>query len=259
MLKAFALRTELKDRKAGARQPPLAAADRRRRRHRAAPTPATSSSTWSSCSPTSPRLAGDLGVGIALFVDEMQDIARTGAGRAVRRLPRDQPAGRAADRGRRRPAAPAGRARRLQVVRRAAVPLRRRSTGCRARWPSAPGPCPRRPRTRRTTPKALDELYRLTDGYPYFVQAYGKVTWDVAVDVADPLGRRDAGGAGGRGRAGRRLLRRPLRPRHPGRARLHGGDGRPRRGHRRPRRQHRRGRPAARPASRSRSPRPATA
>lgn len=31
-------------------------------------------------------------------------------------------------------------------------------------------------------PEALDELYRLTDGYPYFVQAYGKVTWDVAVE-----------------------------------------------------------------------------
>jgi hypothetical protein len=29
--------------------------------------------------------------------------------------------------------------------------------------------------------EALDELYALTDGYPYFVQAYGKVTWDVAV------------------------------------------------------------------------------
>ncbi len=29
---------------------------------------------------------------------------------------------------------------------------------------------------------ALDELYRLTDGYPYFVQAYGKVTWDAAPD-----------------------------------------------------------------------------
>ena len=28
---------------------------------------------------------------------------------------------------------------------------------------------------------ALAELYRLTDGYPYFVQAYGKVTWDTAV------------------------------------------------------------------------------
>src|SRR4051812_4316930 len=32
-------------------------------------------------------------------------------------------------------------------------------------------------------PRALEELYRLTDGYPYFVQAYGKVTWDVAVDT----------------------------------------------------------------------------
>jgi hypothetical protein len=29
--------------------------------------------------------------------------------------------------------------------------------------------------------EALDELYALTDGYPYFVQAYGKVTWDLAV------------------------------------------------------------------------------
>ncbi|MGN6576306.1 MAG: ATP-binding protein, partial [Nocardioides sp.] len=31
-------------------------------------------------------------------------------------------------------------------------------------------------------PKALEELYHLTDGYPYFVQAYGKVTWDAAVE-----------------------------------------------------------------------------
>ena len=30
-------------------------------------------------------------------------------------------------------------------------------------------------------PAALDELYALTDGYPYFVQAYGKVTWDTAL------------------------------------------------------------------------------
>ena len=30
-------------------------------------------------------------------------------------------------------------------------------------------------------PEALDELYALTDGYPYFVQAYGKATWDKAV------------------------------------------------------------------------------
>jgi AAA ATPase domain len=31
-------------------------------------------------------------------------------------------------------------------------------------------------------PAALDELHRLTDGYPYFVQAYGKTVWDVAPD-----------------------------------------------------------------------------
>jgi len=36
---------------------------------------------------------------------------------------------------------------------------------------------------------ALDELYALTDGYPYFVQAYGKVTWDVA--VGSPIRRED--------------------------------------------------------------------
>jgi hypothetical protein len=31
-------------------------------------------------------------------------------------------------------------------------------------------------------PAALDALYRAADGYPYFVQAYGKVTWDVAAE-----------------------------------------------------------------------------
>ncbi|MBF6237838.1 ATP-binding protein [Nocardia otitidiscaviarum] len=30
------------------------------------------------------------------------------------------------------------------------------------------------------TEQALDTLYRKADGYPYFVQAYGKATWDVA-------------------------------------------------------------------------------
>ncbi|HEY1133802.1 MAG TPA: ATP-binding protein [Nocardioides sp.] len=43
-------------------------------------------------------------------------------------------------------------------------------------------------------PDALDELYRLTDGYPYFVQAYGKVTWDAA--VADPIRLADVAAAG---------------------------------------------------------------
>lgn len=32
---------------------------------------------------------------------------------------------------------------------------------------------------------ALDALYEVTDGYPYFVQAYGKVTWDHA--PSDPV------------------------------------------------------------------------
>jgi hypothetical protein len=31
-------------------------------------------------------------------------------------------------------------------------------------------------------PGALDALYQAADGYPYFVQAYGKVTWDVATE-----------------------------------------------------------------------------
>lgn len=126
-------------------------------------------------------LAGDLGVGIGLFVDEMQDIAPpelaalcgacheisqqgsplivVGAGLphlpvalaasksyaerlfryvSVDRLPREM-----ADRAWRRPAAEEGVA---------------------------------------FEQDALDELYRLTDGYPYFVQAYGKVTWDVAIE-----------------------------------------------------------------------------
>ena len=36
---------------------------------------------------------------------------------------------------------------------------------------------------------ALDALYQAADGYPYFVQAYGKVTWDVA--AASPIGAAD--------------------------------------------------------------------
>jgi len=32
----------------------------------------------------------------------------------------------------------------------------------------------------RFAPEALDALYAVSDGYPYFVQAYGKVSWDVA-------------------------------------------------------------------------------
>jgi hypothetical protein len=38
---------------------------------------------------------------------------------------------------------------------------------------------------------ALDALYAAADGYPYFVQAYGKVTWDVA--AASPVTAGDVG------------------------------------------------------------------
>ncbi|GAA3731380.1 ATP-binding protein [Salinactinospora qingdaonensis] len=31
------------------------------------------------------------------------------------------------------------------------------------------------------TPEALATLYEISDGYPFFVQAYGKVTWDLAL------------------------------------------------------------------------------
>jgi len=39
------------------------------------------------------------------------------------------------------------------------------------------------------TPEALDALYAVSGGYPYFVQAYGKVTWDAA--PASPIGKED--------------------------------------------------------------------
>ncbi len=52
------------------------------------------------------------------------------------------------------------------------------------------------------SPDAIEALYSATDGYPYFVQAYGKAVWDVApgspvtaadVHVAAPLARADLG------------------------------------------------------------------
>ena len=73
VLKSFALRTELwtADRKGMRWTPPVDVPAP----PGVAPTPATSSSTWSSCSPTSRTWPATSGSGIALFVDEMQDIA----------------------------------------------------------------------------------------------------------------------------------------------------------------------------------------
>jgi hypothetical protein len=44
------------------------------------------------------------------------------------------------------------------------------------------------------TQEALDALYRAADGYPYFVQAYGKVTWDAT--AASPVTAADVTVAG---------------------------------------------------------------
>ncbi|MGY2701330.1 MULTISPECIES: ATP-binding protein [unclassified Nocardioides] len=126
-------------------------------------------------------LAGDLGVGIALFVDEMQDIAlpelaalcgacheisQQGAplvvvGAGLPHLP---------------VALAASKSYAERLFRYVSVDRLPREMADRA-W--------RRPAAEEGVafaPDALDELYRLTDGYPYFVQAYGKVTWDVALE-----------------------------------------------------------------------------
>jgi hypothetical protein len=176
VLKAFALKTELKDRKGVRWQPPTDVPATRGRAD-SGDLELDLVELFSDVA----ELGRDLGVGIGLFVDEMQDIASeelaaicgavheisqqgsplvvVGAGLphlpvvlsasksyaerlfryvSVDRLPREM-----ADRAWLRPAAEEG------------VDYE---------------------------PEALDALYALTDGYPYFVQAYGKVTWDVAVD-----------------------------------------------------------------------------
>ena len=76
---------------------------------------------------------------------------------------------------------------------------------------------------------ALDALYAAADGYPYFVQAYGKVTWDVA--AASPVTAHDVERrrAGRRRGAGDRVLRQPVRAGNAGGARVHASDGHARR------------------------------
>ena len=100
---------------------------------------------------------------------------------AVRRLPRAVAVAGAADRRRRRPAAPAGGARRPpksyseRLFRYQRIDRLDRIAADQALL--RPG----RARGRSTfEPKALDALYEASGGYPYFVQAYGKATWDHA-------------------------------------------------------------------------------
>ena len=100
--------------------------------------------------------------------------------RPVRGLPRDQPVGPAGDRGRRRAAAPA----RGAVARASPTPsgcsATSASTGWPARPPTARSPRPPRDEDAAFADDALAAMYAATGGYPYFIQAYGKVVWDLA-------------------------------------------------------------------------------
>jgi hypothetical protein len=180
VLKAFALRTDLKDRKATPRQ------DRPLLLDVVATTGRADSGDLEldlvELFTDVAQLAGDLGVGIALFIDEMQDISpvelgalcgacheisQQGAplivvGAGLPHLP---------------VALAASKSYAERLFRYVAVDRLPREMAERA-WT-----VPAATEDATYEPKALEELYRLTDGYPYFVQAYGKVTWDVAVDT----------------------------------------------------------------------------
>ena len=80
------------------------------------------------------------------------------------------------------------------------------------------------------TPEALEAMYAATAGYPYFVQAYGKVAWDVA--PASPITAEDVRMAAPEAEAEPRgrVLRVAVRAGHAGRAGVPAGDGRRRGG-----------------------------
>ncbi|MDN4161282.1 ATP-binding protein [Nocardioides abyssi] len=183
VLKAYALRTTLADRKGLGWVPPL-------------DVPATKGRADSGDLELDllelftdvASLAGDLGVGIAVFVDEMQDIeagelaalcgacheiSQQGAplvvvGAGLPHLP---------------VALAASRSYSERLFRFVSVDRLPREMADRAwRVPASDEGVD-------FEQEALDELYRLTDGYPYFVQAYGKVVWDAA--VGSPIGLDD--------------------------------------------------------------------
>jgi hypothetical protein len=183
VLKAFALRTEQKDRRGSPWRPPIDVTATKGR----ADSGDLELDLLELFSDVA-ALAGDLNVGVALFIDEMQDVATTelaalcgacheisqqGAplivvGAGLPHLPVALAASKSY----------AERLFRYVVVDRLPRPMAERA------WtlPAA---------TEEVTfePDALEALYEVTDGYPYFVQAYGKVTWDVA--VASPVRRQD--------------------------------------------------------------------
>ena len=129
-------------------------------------------------------LARDLGVGVAIFIDEMQDVSTEELGAlcgACHEL--SQQGAPLVVVGAGLPHLPvalaASRSYAERLFRYVAVDRLPRAMADRALLVPAGG------EDVDYEAAALDELYRLTDGYPYFVQAYGKVTWDAA--IASPI------------------------------------------------------------------------
>ena len=175
VVKAFALRTELKDRKGIRWNPPTDVAATRGRAD-SGDLELDLIELFSDVA----ELARDLGVGVGLFVDEMQDVASPELGAlcgAVHEI--SQQSSPLVVVGAGLPHLPvalaASKSYAERLFRYVAVDRLSREMADRA-W--------LRPAAEEGVDyeqDALDELYALTDGYPYFVQAYGKVTWDVAL------------------------------------------------------------------------------
>ena len=129
-------------------------------------------------------IATDLGVGIALFVDEMQDIPAADVSAlcaAIHEL--SQSGGPLIVVGAGLPHLPsvlsASKSYSERLFR--YVPIDRLDRAAADQALLAPA----RREGADFEPAALDALFEAADGYPYFVQAFGKVTWDVA--AASPV------------------------------------------------------------------------
>src|SRR6266581_2302322 len=124
-------------------------------------------------------VAGDLGVGIALFVDEMQDIPTADVSALCAACPElSQTGGPLIVVGAGLPHLPAvlsaSKSYSERLFRYARIDrLEREAADAALRRPA-------RDEDADFTDDALDVMYASTAGYPYFVQAYGKVAWDVA-------------------------------------------------------------------------------
>jgi hypothetical protein len=138
-------------------------------------------------------VATDLGVGIALFIDEMQDVPPADVSAlcaATHEL--SQTAGPLIVVGAGLPHLPsvlsASKSYSERLFR--YVPIDRLDRAAADQALLAPA----RREGADFTQEALDALYEAADGYPYFVQAYGKVTWDAA--AASPVTEADVTVAG---------------------------------------------------------------